>query len=126
MPAQAPRRRGGKIYLLLWLLLAAGAVVYLGALTLSSGPLTALLSSPKPATSEPNDVAEGPTTIELQAKLNGLYWDARASRLYLTDDDAGVNAIKTWDGADVRTTAPANTTSKRGAWPSAFSLPARW
>ena len=45
-----------------------------------------------------DDVDRGPTTIELQAKLNGLYWDARASRLYLTDDDAGVNAIKTWDG----------------------------
>ena len=47
-----------------------------------------------------DDVDRGPTTIELQAKLNGLYWDARASRLYLTDDDAGVNAIKTWDGGD--------------------------
>ncbi len=45
-----------------------------------------------------DDVDRGPTTIELQAKLNSLYWDARASRLYLTDDDAGVNAIKTWDG----------------------------
>lgn len=45
-----------------------------------------------------DDVDRGPTTIETQAKLNGLYWDARASRLYLTDDDAGVNAIRTWDG----------------------------
>ena len=45
-----------------------------------------------------DDVDRGPTTIETQAKLNGLYWDARASRLYLTDDDASVNAIRTWDG----------------------------
>lgn len=45
-------------------------------------------------------VDRGPTTIEVQAKLNGLYWDAQASRLYLTDDDASVNAIKTWDGGD--------------------------
>ena len=43
-------------------------------------------------------IDRGPTTIEIQAKLNGLYWDADAARLYLTDDDASVNAIKTWDG----------------------------
>ncbi len=45
-------------------------------------------------------VDRGPTTIEVQAKLNGLYWDPTASRLYLTDDEASVNAIKTWDGDD--------------------------
>lgn len=45
-------------------------------------------------------VDRGPTTIKVEAKLNGLYWDAQAARLYLTDDDASVNAIKTWDGGD--------------------------
>jgi sugar lactone lactonase YvrE len=43
-------------------------------------------------------VDRGPTTIEVSAKLNGLYWDSAASRLYLTDDDTAANAIKTWDG----------------------------
>lgn len=48
-----------------------------------------------------DEVADrGPTTIEVQAKLNGLYWDAQASRLYLTDDEANVNAIRIWDGDD--------------------------
>lgn len=41
-------------------------------------------------------VDRGPTTIEIQARLNGLYWDPGQSRLYLTDDDA--NAIRVWDG----------------------------
>ena len=53
--------------------------------------------------SDDNDtvaVDRGPTTIEVQAKLNGLYWDPAAARLYLTDDDAQTNAIKTWDGGD--------------------------
>lgn len=40
-------------------------------------------------------VDRGPTTIEIQAKLNGLYWDPGQSRLYLTGDDA--NAIRAWD-----------------------------
>ncbi len=49
--------------------------------------------------SDDNDVVDrGPTTIEVNAKLNGIYWDSAASRLYLTDDDAAANAIKTWDG----------------------------
>ena len=47
-----------------------------------------------------NDTVDrGPTTIETSAKLNGLYWDSAASRLYLTDDDAAANAIKVWDGS---------------------------
>lgn len=41
-------------------------------------------------------VDRGPTTIVIDAKLNGLYWDAQQARLYLTDDDA--NAIRAWDG----------------------------
>ena len=41
-------------------------------------------------------VDRGPTTISVSARLNGLYWDAQESRLYLTDDDA--NAVKAWDG----------------------------
>lgn len=45
---------------------------------------------------ETDTVDRGPTTIEIQAKLNGLYWDPGQSRLYLTDDDA--NAIRAWDG----------------------------
>lgn len=72
-PAPAHRRGGGsRIYLALWLLLAAGALVYLGALTLVSGQMTALFGSPKPATSEPSEVAEGPTTIELRDEIARL------------------------------------------------------
>lgn len=41
-------------------------------------------------------VDRGPTTVPISAKLNGLYWDAGESRLYLTDD--GSNTIKAWDG----------------------------
>lgn len=37
----------------------------------------------------------GPTTLALDARLNGLYWDPAQARLYLTDDDA--NAIRAWD-----------------------------
>lgn len=44
-----------------------------------------------------DDVDRGPTAISVAARLNGLYWDAGESRLYLTDD--GANAIKSWDGA---------------------------
>ncbi|MFO1171010.1 MAG: SPOR domain-containing protein [Hyphomicrobiaceae bacterium] len=80
MPTPAPRRRGGKIYLMLWLLLAAGAIVYLGALTLVSNPMTALFGSPKPATSEPNDVAEGPTTVELKEEIASLRDEIEAVR----------------------------------------------
>ena len=43
-----------------------------------------------------DDADRGPTAIPVAAKLNGLYWDAGESRLYLTDDNA--NAIKAWDG----------------------------
>lgn len=49
---------------------------------------------------EPVIVDRGPTTLAINAKLNGLYWDADQSRLYLTDDDAATNAIKVWDGKD--------------------------
>lgn len=45
-----------------------------------------------------DDVDRGPTTIPVAAKLNGLFWDAGESRLYLGDDDA--NAIKAWDGGE--------------------------
>ena len=45
-------------------------------------------------------VDRGPTSMAVQAKLNGLYWDASAAKLYLTDDDAAVNAIKVWEGKD--------------------------
>ena len=41
-------------------------------------------------------VDRGPTTVPISAKLNGLYWDAGESRLYLTDDRS--NTIKAWDG----------------------------
>lgn len=52
-----------------------------------------------------DDVDRGPTTIEVQAKLNGLYWDASAAKLYLTDDDVAANAIKVWDGKNQFTVA---------------------
>lgn len=63
-----------------------------------------------------DDVDRGPTTITVQAKLNGLYWDDQASRLYLTDDDTSANAIKTWDGDDKFSVAyalPAMATDQR-------------
>ncbi len=41
-------------------------------------------------------VDRGPTTVAVDAKLNGLYWDKREERLYLTDDKA--NSIRAWDG----------------------------
>ncbi len=50
-----------------------------------------------------DDVDRGPTTIPVAAKLNGLFWDAQESRLYLTDDDA--NAVKSWDGGEKFSTA---------------------
>jgi hypothetical protein len=72
-PVPAPRRSSGnRMYLALWLLLAAGALVYLGALTLVSGQMTALFGSPKPATSEANELAEGPTTLELKDEIARL------------------------------------------------------
>ena len=39
-----------------------------------------------------SDVDRGPTTISTTVSLNGLYWDADASKLYLTDDVA--NAVR--------------------------------
>lgn len=47
-----------------------------------------------------DDVDRGPTTIPVAAKLNGLFWDAQQSRLYLTDDEPVANEIKTWDGGE--------------------------
>ena len=61
-------------------------------------------------------VDRGPTTIEVQAKLNGLYWDASAAKLYLTDDDPAANAIRAWDGAkqfNVAYTLPAMEADQR-------------
>lgn len=43
-----------------------------------------------------DDIDRGPTTISLNAKLNGVYWDPDESRLYVTDDSA--NNIRSWDG----------------------------
>ena len=43
-----------------------------------------------------NAVDRGPTTLNISAKLNGLYWDKSASKLYLTDDAS--NSIQVWDG----------------------------
>ncbi len=43
-----------------------------------------------------DDIDRGPTTISLNAKLNGVYWDPDESRLYATDDSA--NNIRSWDG----------------------------
>ncbi len=54
-----------------------------------------------------DDIDRGPTTIAVNAKLNGLYWDAGESRLYLTDD--ATNTIKVWNGDesfDVQATLP--------------------
>ncbi len=43
-----------------------------------------------------DNIDRGPTTISLNAKLNGVFWDQSESRLYLTDDNA--NNIRAWDG----------------------------
>lgn len=44
-------------------------------------------------------VDRGPTALPVDASLNGLYWDAAQTRLYLTDDNA--NVVCVWDdGAD--------------------------
>lgn len=44
-----------------------------------------------------SSVDRGPTTLNVSAKLDGLYWDKSESRLYLTD--ANANSIRVWDGA---------------------------
>lgn len=41
-------------------------------------------------------VDRGPTELPVDARLNGLYWDAPQARLYLTDD--GANVVRVWDG----------------------------
>lgn len=41
-------------------------------------------------------IDRGPTTLSLNAKLNGVYWDKSEARLYLTDDSA--NNLRSWDG----------------------------
>ncbi|WP_353234589.1 hypothetical protein [Diaphorobacter ruginosibacter] len=43
-----------------------------------------------------DSVDRGPTTINVSADLNGLYWDKAESRLFLSDDTA--NNIRAWDG----------------------------
>ena len=44
-----------------------------------------------------DSVDRGPSTLAVAgASLNGLYWDAGQSKLYLTDDKS--NAIRVWDG----------------------------
>lgn len=63
---------------------------------LLAGSMAALLSLTACGGSGGDDVDRGPTAIEIDAKLNGLYWDADEQRLYLTDDDT--NAIRVWDG----------------------------
>lgn len=57
-------------------------------------------------------VDRGPTTIPVTAKLNGLFWDAQESRLYLTDDDA--NAVKRWDGDEKFSTVSALPAMEQG------------
>ena len=62
---------------------------------LLAGSLAALLSLTACGGSG-DDVDRGPSQIPVTARLNGLYWDAGESRLYLTDDSR--NAIRVWDG----------------------------
>lgn len=73
-PMPPRRKRNGTVYLVLWLLLAAGALVYLSALILAPSQLTAFFGSPKPAATEPNDLAasDAPSTTALESELAGL------------------------------------------------------
>ena len=43
-----------------------------------------------------SDVDRGPTTLFVSAALNGLYWDKKESRLFLTDE--GSNSVRVWSG----------------------------
>lgn len=69
-----PRRRGSVIYLLLWLILAAGAIVYLAALVLAPTQLVAVFGTPKPAATEANAMAEAdaPSTAALETEIAAL------------------------------------------------------
>ena len=62
------------IYLLLWLMLAAGALMYLSALFLAPNQLMALFGSPKPAATESNEMAQSDAnpTAALESEIAAL------------------------------------------------------
>jgi hypothetical protein len=76
MSPVAPRRRsgGGTLYLLLWLLMATGAFIYLATLALAPSNLMAFLGSSKAPTTESNSVAaaEGPSAADLEGDIARL------------------------------------------------------
>lgn len=43
-----------------------------------------------------SDVERGPTTLSVDAALNGLYWDKSEQRLFVTDEKA--NTVRVWNG----------------------------
>ena len=43
-----------------------------------------------------SDVERGPTTLSVDAALNGLYWDKSEQRLFVTDEKA--NTVRVWSG----------------------------
>jgi hypothetical protein len=74
MSLTSRRRGGGTFYLLLWLILAAGAVIYLAALALAPNAFMAFFGSPKSAMTEANEVAavEVSPTAALESEIAGL------------------------------------------------------
>ena len=112
-PIAAPGRRSGgaTLYLVLWLLLAAGALVYLGALAVAPNQLTALLGSPKPSMAEPNGdtAAEGPSTAVLEGeidRLKGEIAQVRGEVRTLVDTNQGLTKrLETIEDASIQVQA---------------------
>ncbi len=73
-PPTPQRKRGSALYLLLWLMLAAGALIYLSALILAPNQLMAVFGSPKSVATESNEMAEADpsSTAALESEIAAL------------------------------------------------------
>lgn len=73
-PPPPRRKRGSALYLLLWLMLAAGALIYLSALIVAPNQLMAFFGSPKSVATEPNEMAEADpsSTAALEGEIAAL------------------------------------------------------